>query len=175
MANRPNAFIETTDVYDVDIIKGLDVNSEEFKEFLVRLRQNINNIALSLNGRDGGYYTLGEFNTGLQYFPASTDPSATYRSVTRTVVNFGVLPNAATKTVTHMINGDTGITANYIFTHIYGAATNPNALTAIPIPYIATIGNIVELDITQFNVSIRTNFNASIYTQCVIVLEYIVN
>jgi hypothetical protein len=177
MPDNPNAFLEATDVYDVEAIQQLDVNSEEFKEFLVRLRQNINNISLSVNNRDGGFYTLGEFNTGAQLFP-TVDPItfevSEYRSVIRDTINFGPLPNAGLFSVNHTINPPTGTTANYTFLHIYGAATNTGALAYIPIPYSDPAGNIISLSVNATQVTIGTNFNASAYTG-IIVLEYVVN
>lgn len=177
MPDNPNAFLATTDVYDVEAIQALDVNSEEFKEFLVRLRQSINNIALSVNNRDGGFYTLGEFNTGAQVFP-TVDPVtlevSEYRSVIRDTINFGTLPNNGTTAINHTINPPTGTTTNYTFLHIYGAATNTAALQAISLPYEDTAGNIASIIVTQTQVVITTNFNASAYT-AIIVLEYVVN
>jgi hypothetical protein len=175
MADMPNALLQTTDVYDVDVIEGLDVNSKDFKEFLVRLRQSINNIALSLNSRDGGYYGIGEFNAGMQYFPDPNDPTALYRTVTRTVVNFGTLPNNTTKSVAHGINTPTGVTSSYIFTHIYACATDTTTPTAFPIPAHDTSGNTTYISVDATNVSITTNWNATAYTECLVVIEYIVN
>jgi hypothetical protein len=175
--DNPNSFLETTDVYDVDTIRGLDVDSEEFKEFLVRLRQNVNNIAISVNNRDGGFYPLGEFNTGRQLFPILdpvTNELLEYRSILRDTIDFGALPNAGVKLVNHHINPPTGTTIRYVFTHIYGAATNPTLLTALPIPYSDPAGNIISLNVTQTQVGVQTNFNASLYTG-IIVLEYIIN
>lgn len=175
MPNFPNSFENTTDVYDVDVIQGLDINSSEFKEFLVRLRNRINRLAVSLNGRDGGFYGLGEYNTGMQYFPSSTDPQANYRTVTRQVVNFGALPNTATKAVNHNINPPSGTNANYIFTRIYATATDSVGFSYIPVPLADAAGNIIDLIINQTQVTITTNFDATAYTICEVVLEYIVN
>jgi hypothetical protein len=173
MSGNINSFLPITDVYDVDIIRGLDINSEEFKEFLVRLRQSINNMAISINSRDGGYYGLGEYNSGAQFFPNTV---LEYRTVLRTVVDFGTLPNNAAKSVNHNINSAAGGTnANYIFTRIYATASDPIGFTYIPIPYVAVGGNIVALIVTQTQVTITTNFNATNYTQCYVVLEYVVN
>jgi hypothetical protein len=175
MPENPNAFLETTDVYDVDIIKGLDINSEEFKEFLVRLRQNINNIALSVNGRDGGYSMLGEFNTGSQLFPDPADPNSINRSEIRDTINFGALPNNATTSVNHHMNAGNGTTASYIMTEMSVTATDPIGLTYIQVPYADTAGNIITYFVNSTQVVITSNFNASNYTNCIVKLKYIVN
>lgn len=161
-------------MYDVDVIKGLDINSEEFKNFLVRLAQDITGIAISVNGRDGGYFGLGEYNTGTQYFPNTVEPTV-YRTVFRTVVDFGTLPNTATKTVAHNINSPTGTTADYIFTRIYAAANDRVTPDYIPLPLSTVTGLIVDLSADSTNVIITTNFNATAYTECYVVLEYVVN
>lgn len=172
MAMLPNNLVKETDNYDVDVIQGLNVNSQEFKEFLVRLRQEINEIRISLNARDGGYRVLGEFNTGMQYYPNAAVPTM-YRTINCCTVNFGALPNAGTTLVNHNINPGTGTTANYFFIGWDAMANNTGALTYLTIPYNDGT-NIISLSVTQTQVSITTNFNASAYTTDV-TLYYIVN
>lgn len=173
MANYINSLVPISSVYDVDVIEGLDINSKEFKDFLVRLRQDINGMAISVNGRDGGSFGLGEYNTGTQFFPDAADPTS-YRSVVRTVIDFGALPNAGVKLVNHNINTPTGITVNYVFTRIYGAASNSTLLTYLPLPYSDPAGNIASVNVTATQVGVQTNFNALLYNG-IIVIEYIVN
>jgi hypothetical protein len=173
MANYINSLVPISSVYDVDVIEGLDINSKEFKDFLVRLRQDINGIAISVNGRDGGSFGLGEYNTGTQFFPDAADPT-TYRSVVRTVIDFGALPNVGVKLVNHNINTPTGTTVNYVFTRVYGVASNPTILRYLPIPYTEPGGFIASLFVTATQVGIETSFNALLYNG-IIVLEYIVN
>src|SRR5678815_1473821 len=125
MANFPNnlgpgAFLPTTDVYDTQAIYELDIKSEDFKEFLVRLRQSTNNIALVVNIKDSGYYVLTEFVNGQAFFPnpllsSTTQQAPVFRQVFRKVINFGALPNAGTKSVAHGID----INSTFTFTRIY--------------------------------------------------------
>lgn len=169
------AFIPTTDVYDVDVIYSLDVQSQEFKEFLVRLRQSTNNIAIAVNFRDAGYYIEQQFNCGQVFFPnkalsSSTGQTPTYRSVYRTVVDFGVLPNTGLKSVPHNIpNIDGAVT----FSRIYATATDTTAFVGIPIPitFVAT-GNIIDLYVDAVNANITTNFDARKFDKCVVIIEY---
>ncbi len=170
-----SGLIPTTDVYDVDVIYSLDVQSTEFKEFLVRLRQSTNNIAIAVNFRDAGYYVEQLFNCGQVFFPnkalsSNTRQTPTYRSVYRIVVDFGALPNTGIKSVAHNIpNIDTNVT----FTRIYATATDPVTFVGIPIPnsFVAT-GNIVDISIDAVNANITTNWNASNFTRCVVIIEY---
>ena len=169
------SFIPTTNVWDVSQLYQTDVNSPEFKELLVRLYQNVNNIAIALNTKDTGYYTTQEFVNGQLYFPnpalnSSTPTVATFRQVFRTTVNFGALPNATTKSVPHNID----VTAGFSFTRIYATASDQVGLTYIPIPYVDAIdGKYIQLDVDATNVNITTTSDRTNYTVCYVVVEYI--
>ena len=169
------AFLPTTDVFDRSAIQALDVNSPEFKDFLVRLYQTTNNIANAVNIRDAGYYPLTEFINGQLWFENPTLSSSTtqvpeYRQVWRKVINFGALPNTTTKNVAHGITVDSNLT----WTRIYATATDTTGLTGLPIPYShATTANEIRLDVTSTNVSITTGANRTNYDTCYVVLEYI--
>lgn len=169
------AFIPTTQVWDVSELYSADVNSEQFKELLVRLYQNVNNIALNINTRESGYFPLFEFSCGQLFFPnptlnANTSTSPVYRQVYRMVVNFGALPNATSKSVVHNIP----VTSNYSAVHVYGAASNANATAMIPLPYASpTLNNNIQVDITNNVVTITTAANYSAYINSYIVIEYI--
>lgn len=168
-------FVPTTNVWDVGNLYQIEVDSPQFKELLVRLYQNINTIATVLNLKDSGYYTTREFVNGQSFFPnpalnSSTDTVATYRQVFRTVVNFGALPNATTKSVAHNIV----ITAGYTFTRIYASASDTTGLTYIPIPYVDAAGvDGIELNVDATDVNITTTSDRTNYTVCYVVVEYI--
>jgi hypothetical protein len=168
------AFVPTTNVWDVTQLYQVDVTSPEFKELLVRLYQNINNIATILNLKDTGYYTTQEFVNGQSYFPnpllnSSTATHATYRQVFRTTVNFGTLPNTGTKSVPHNIQ----FTAGFSCTRIYATASDPVGLNYIPIPYTNASGNDISLDVDGTNAIIRTLDDKTNFTICYVVIEYI--
>jgi hypothetical protein len=174
-SDQYGAFIATTQVWDVSQLEEVNVNSKEFKELLVRLYQQVNNIANILNIKDTGQYQLSEFITGQLFFsnPAlssATEQTANDRQIIRKVINFGALPNATTKSVAHNIN----CTTMTSFTAIYGAATDPSGLNYIPLPYASpTLINNIELKLTGTNVTIITGSNRSNFTITYIVLEYI--
>ena len=176
MSNPKNygAFLPTTNVWDVNEIYSTDVTSDSFKELLVRLYQNINNIAVMVNIKESGFYNIPEFVTGSQFFPnpaltSGTAQTPTLRPVLRTVVNFGALPNAASKSVAHNIS----VSSSYTFTRIYGTATNLNT-RFIPLPYASnTIGSNIELSVSPTQVTVTTAFDYSAFTTTYIILEYI--
>lgn len=175
--NQVGSFVPTTNIWDVGLLHEVDVNSPQFKELLIRLYQNVNTIALALNTKDSGYYVTSEFVNGQIYFqnPALnslTTTLPTLRQVFRTVVNFGTLPNATTKSVAHNIP----INAAYSFTRIYATSSDQVALTYIPIPYASpTDADNIELNVDATNVNITTGSNRTNYTVTYVVLEYIKN
>lgn len=165
-------YVPTTNIWDVQELYAVDIKSEQFKELLVRLYQNVNNIALALNNKDSALYFEQEFvNAQLFFNPNSTDPN-NQRQVFRKVINFGSLPNTATKTVAHGITFD----ANSNLTRLYGAATDPAAFTYIPLPYASpTLANNIELYLDGTNVNVITGSNRTNYTRSVVIIEWVKN
>ena len=180
MASYPDeleagAFVPTTDIWDPTNILDMSPQSDEFKECLVALRNNINEIALVLIIKDSGYYAENEFVNGQSFLP---DPSLTsassqtpvYRQVFRMTVNFGALPNTAAKTSAHGLTVDSSFT----FTRMYGCATDTTANAYIPIPYASpTAANNIELSADGTNVTITTGSNRSAFDTTYVVLEYL--
>lgn len=169
------AFVPSTYIWDVQQLKDIDVTSPDFKELLIRLYQNINAVTIALNLKDTGYYYNSEFVCGQQYFPDPTLTSGSARNpeprqIYRLVVNFGALPNTATKSVAHNLT----INTSWNFTRIYGTASDTTGLTYIPLPYATTaaVGNNIELNVDATNVNITTESNMTNYNQCYVVLEY---
>lgn len=173
---NPGLFLPTTSTWDISSIYKMDPNSPQFKDFIVRLYQNINNIVLVLNIKDSAYYTQTEFVNGQLFFPASDiepqdSANINYRQVFRIVVNFGPLPNATTISVPHTID----INSGYSFTRIYGVASNTDGSLFLPLPYVSSsnINNNIELYIDDTNVNIITGADYSSYTTTYIILEYL--
>lgn len=172
----PGVYLQTTQIWDVDEIREVDVTKPAFKELLVRMYQNLNTMALSINNKESAFYDLSETVKGQSFFPNQAHDSTTatrpeMRQVFNKVVNFGALPNAAIKTVAHGIAVNTG----YTFTRIYGCATDPIGLVAIPLPYVdpAVLANGILLSVGAANVTITTAADYSAYTVSYVVLEYI--
>ena len=171
MSNPQNygSFVPTTNVWDVDSLQSVDVQSPEFKELLVRLYQNVNNIALVLNTKDSGYYVPSEFVNGQVLFPDPITMNQNMRQIFRLLVNFGALPNTAAKSVAH------GLTPNssWVFTRIYACATDPSGFNYIPIPYASpTLANSIELSVNSTNVTITTGSDRTNFTICYVIVEY---
>lgn len=169
------SYIPTTSVWDPAQLLDIEVTSPEFKELLVRMYQNLNLMALVLNAKDTGLYGTQEFVNGQVFFPDPTLSSSTttfpdFRSVYRTVVNFGALPNAGLKTVAHGIP----ITSGFTFTRIYGAASDTTGLTYLPLPYVDSAGtNNIQLDVDVVDVNITTTSDRTNYTVTYVILEYL--
>lgn len=181
MASIPNqlnfgAFIPTTGIFDTETIMGLDLNSDEYKRFLVLLNENINNIALVLNLKHTGYYTENEFLNGKLFYPRADAVAManvitpTFRQVFSKTINFGALPNAASKSMPHGID----FTDNrYQFTHVYGCATYNMGIgpyvfvSSLPIP-----NSDIHLEVTATDVVITTVSDLTDYQDTDIVLEY---
>ena len=167
-------FVPTTNVWDVSQIYQANIDNPALVELLVRLYQNINSIAIAINLKDSGIYFPQEFINGQIFFPNPANTSATQtnpnpRQVYRQVVNFGALPNATTKSVSHGIT----VTATTTFTRIYGTASDTTNKFYIPLPYASAAGNNAELYADATNVNIITTIDYSNFTICYVVLEYI--
>jgi hypothetical protein len=178
MANstEAGAFVPLTQVYDIATLSTMDPTSQDFKDFLVWFRQYLNNIALVLNIKDSGYYLPQEFVNGQLWFadPALNPITANsqlpqLRQVYRQVVNFGALPNTATKSVAHGI----AMTAVTTATRIYGAASDIVGQTFLPLPYASATGSDIELNFDATNINITTTADRTNYTICYVVLEYL--
>lgn len=171
-------FIPTTDVWDIQQLFEGEITNEKLKLLLVRLYQNINLISLAVNLKDSGIYSnIEPFVNGQTWFPnpaynSSTDTYPSPRQDYRLVINFGALPDTATKSVLHNIP----INSGYTFTRIYGCATDTTGLTAIPIPFASPVlANNIQLDIDATNVNITTGSNRTNYNECYVIIEYLTN
>lgn len=166
-------FLGTTPLFDLDNLE----DPKQSRELIIRLTQKINEIIIALNLKDTGYYYLTPFVNGQAYFPnpaltAKTSQQPVRRQVFRQVVNFGALPNTALKSVPHGLTP----TTNWSFTRIYATASDPVNLVYFPIPnHFVGTGNQSDIDVDAVNVNIQTNYDASAFTICYVVLEYLQN
>jgi len=175
MAQGPNtgAFVPTTFVWDVAELQEVDVQSDKFKEILVRLYQNLNLMQLNLNIKDSAYYDQSEFVNGQSFWPSAAVPSSqtdavNRRQAFRKVINFGALPNTATKNVAHNID----ITTGFTFTRIYGCASDTTNRNYTPIP---NANSDIRITVNATNVVITTSANYATYDTTYVVLEYLKN
>lgn len=175
---NPGLYVDTTQIWDMaQQIQQVEVTSPEFKDLLVRLYQNINTISIVLNAKDSAIYDEEEFVNGQSFPPLPTTPGNTpqpSRQVFRKIVEFGALPNTATKSVAHGIT----ITSGFNFTRIYATASDKSGAgtSYIPIPYASnTLANNIELNVDATNVNITTGIDRTAYTDTWVILEYLKN
>lgn len=161
------SFIGTTSVFDVSRLYEVDVKSPEFKELLVRLYQNVNNIALALNTKDSAYYLLEEFNSGQLFFNPLSFNQLDLRPGFRIVINIGPLGPGITNT-----NHNLAVTNTWKWTFINGAATNTATLVGYPLPFAGAAGNNIEVRVNATQVVIN-NASGVVFTDAYIILEYL--
>ena len=136
---------------------------EEPDNFRNRVNDLYQKIAATVNTKEGGLYVPLEKTTGQQYFdPLNPQKN---KNVYRMVVDFGALPNAGAKTVSHGIQG---WDENFRLTRAYGAATDPVNLEALPIP-----NDGILLEINSTSVIVTTTTDRSAFTATTVVIEYI--
>lgn len=174
---NPGQFIGTTQVYDLG---HSNVNSEDFT---VRLRNNFNNVVLSLNGKVSGLYSQEEFVNGKIFYPdysrsdSATSTPPLFRQVFSKTIEIGALPNAAgTKSVAHNIPGYPAAGATtFIFTTIVGCATDQTNRNAFQFPYSnpTALVDSVAVDIVGANVVVTVGKDRSMYNKSFVYLEYI--
>lgn len=168
--DNPGLFIATTNVWDVEDIAKMEPGSIDFNELLVRLHQNINNIAVALNMKKSGQYLQEEFVDGSVYFGTASSSQLDLRPVFRKVINIGALGAGATS-VAHGLT----IATTWNFTRIYGAASNTTTSNYYPLPWASAGGAAnIELKVDANNVVITNNSGIAFLT-CTVVLEYLKN
>ncbi len=173
LQSNTGLFIPTTNIYEIEDIQSKGLDKELIRNILVHLYQDMNNVAIALNLKDSAYYFNEEFMNGQVLFP---NPNLIYtnnagRQIFRTVVDFGVLPNAAMKSYPHNIE----ITNTTTFTRIYATASDPINFSYLPIPYssASSVANNIEISVDSVNVNITTGVDLSAYTTTYVILEYV--
>lgn len=169
------SFVPTTFIWEIQQIQSSNIDPN-LKEILVKLYQNLNQMAIVLNTKDSAMYVEQEFINGQVFFPNPSLSSTTVnapqmRQVFRKVINFGALPNAATKDVAHNISQP-----DWLMTRMYGVASDLDVPAYIPIPFASTVAvnQNISLECTPTDVRIITAVDYSAFEYCFVILEYIV-
>lgn len=173
MANQYNniqksLLVPTTNLWNISQIQNSNI-PEELKNLLVQLYQNINLISLVLNKKENGIYQLEQTLSGNVFFPNPEITNATINSRTeyRTVTFFQMLPDTGTLSIPHNIFIPSISTA----TIIYGAATNTNATSMIPLPFASpTLVDNISLELTATDIVITTGSDRSDYVRVIVVV-----
>ena len=175
-SNQKGAFIPMSQVWDVSDVYNVNGMSEDLRELLVRMYQNLNTMAMVINKKDIGLYPTEEFVCGRMYYPkpgltSSSSQTPKLRQVTRKVINWNnPLPNATTGTKAHGITFD----ANTVPTNLYATSYDPSAKKTISLPWVADTGDNISLWLDATNVNIKTfTTNRSNFTVTNIVIEYL--
>ena len=163
--NHTGSFVPTTNVWEVSQLYDVDVKSPEFKELLVRLYQNVNNIALSLNLKESSLNTTYEFVTG---DVISINGSDDLRPGYRTFVVTGALGAGVTS-----INHNLYVGPSWTWIEIIGSATNTTTLVGYPLPFASATGtNNIQVTVTATQVVIN-NQSGVTFTNSYVILKYI--
>lgn len=169
------ASVPSTNIWDVTEIYSADIDLN-LKELLVRMYQNLNLMSNVVNVKTSGFYDTSEFITGDQYFPnptlsSSSSTTPIYRPSYRKVINFGALPNNATKSVAHGITVNSGT----VWLKIYATSTDPVNLLGLQIGTgnNNSTGFAADIDVDVTNVNITTNGNLTAFTTTIVVLEWL--
>jgi hypothetical protein len=179
-------YLQQTPIFDVQALIEAEVSSGEFKELLVRLYQQVNNISIAVNLKTTGLHLKEEYRNGNNYFPTEkrgnyAPNQLDYRAVFQKEVDFGALPNAATKSVAHNIPISDSTVAGvnpYICVGLRGFATKPDTagigIRWIPLPYATETANgDIEVYVTATDVVVTTSIDYSAFTKTTFVLEYL--
>ena len=173
--NEMGVFLPTTQIWDSVNIQETNVQSSEFKDLIIKLYENNNEMAQVINLKDTGIYDINEFVCGQTFFPtvdSSTSERTAFRQVYRKVIVVGALLDTAAKSVAHSL----AITDNVIVTRVYGASTDTTGHTYIPLPYAspALVDNI-ELSLDATNVIVTTGKDRTAYDTTYVVIEFLRN
>lgn len=147
---------------------------DDWPEANIILTDYFRTVVDALNDKEIAQYNTVSLVTGQKWFTSGDANKIRY--VYRKVIDFGALPNAATKSVAHGIT----TTQNTVWTRIYATATDPGAsstTSALPIPFVdpGSLANAIKIDVDATNVNIKTAVDYTAYTTCYVVLEYIQN
>jgi len=160
-------FVPTTEIWDQSQLASLNINSEEFRLLLVRLYQNISNIAHTLNLKDSALYDTQEFVNGQKFFSITPGQPQQLRNAFRLTMNIGALPIGVTS-----VNHNLQINANWVFTRIYGVASDQTGFNYYPIPDSGAAFISIVVNATQVVINNSTAIN---FSSCIVVLEYLKN
>lgn len=120
MAFPQGSLIPTTNIWDVSQVYDLKGESDQMKELLVRLYQNLNLMANVVNSKETGFYFNQEVMTSAVYSSPSSNQQSALRSEFAKTILGGTLAPGPAAPVPH------GLTINTQFklVDIYGAASD---------------------------------------------------
>ena len=155
----------------------IPANVEGLREFINQRERLTGSI---VNVKENGNYENFEILTAQQWFGTTAGLPQVKRYTFRKVIDFGALPNNATKSVAHGLTlDDTVNPSTWFFTKIYATAFDPaiGAELAISLPYYdivaGAVANPINIFVNQTNVVVTTTSNRTNFTRCYVELEYL--
>lgn len=151
-----------------------DVVPEKWEDARAFLAEQLKKITNAVNSKEIGFFLDQELLSGKAFIPGvniATDggSSQQFRTVLRKVIDFGALPNSATKSVPHGIFFD----ANFTLIDMWISATDSINLLAFTLAYWSNSspGSII-LNMDNTNINVTTTSDYSAYTRSFVVCEY---
>ena len=171
-SQKPNtgSFVQQTPAFDVARLSETDVNSEEFKDLIVQLAQQTNNMSIVLNTKQSGLYLTNEFLNGNLYPPKTLTGNNQLRQ--RNEYQILVIFPQLTAGVNTMVHG-IPVDANTVFTGFKGMANDPTGFNYYPLPWASAAGlTNIEVKANATNIII-TNNSGIVFATTPVVLFYL--
>ena len=160
----------TVDTAQIDetylpIYSYIPKEDEELREFLSEQFRRISN---AVNVREIGWFLNQQLLSGQQFIPGVNNTQA-FRSIFRTVIVFGTLPNATTKSVAHNIT----VNASFSLINMYLSATDPVNFVGFSLQYWSKASADILLSYSATNIIVTTASDYSAYTTSFVIFEFI--
>lgn len=117
-----------------------------------------------LNAKSSGIYSSTQSPSGKQLYLSSTA-----YDVLRLTINFGALPNAATKTYAHGIDFSSG----FRLFNLYLAANDTTAQKGFCLQYYSVAAGDIVISINSTNIVVTTLSDYSFYNDCYVIVEFL--
>lgn len=155
-----------------DFVPAYSAVPEKWEDARVFIGERFKQMASAINVREIGWMLDVPQQTGKQFYldQNTTYSNTEFRTVFRTVVPFGALPNATEKSEPHGID----FNGNFSLVQMWLSATDPTDMLAFTVSYwaMSTPGDII-LNMDVDNVNVTTKSNYSNYTISYICIEYL--
>ena len=155
-------------------LEGMDINSPEFRQFIVILTNTVNDICMAINDKEAGYFSTYEFLTGKRLYPdpalnAYTEEQPYRAGIFRKCFRYTTpLPNAAAVPVAHGLAMD----ANWKTIDLWGTTFDSTAHQWLKLPFAGSGADAIDLyaDFTHIYIKTQSNRNSCTFTN--LVIEY---
>ena len=170
--NSEGYYLATTGTYDSDVIQGLDVNSPEFKDYLVYIQQSLNDHALFVNNKPSGKLNSYEQISGRTLGAPQGTSLGTRSDLRIAAYHVTVFVNdLAMGAVNYLHNIPDVDNVNFNGLYLWGSVTDPVNFITLSLPYIGPEGYI-GLKYDDTNLIVTSSFDTSAYTKGKVTIEY---